>query len=146
MSTILSFAEMYPSKWLKAADIQGREVIVTIESIRQEEFDDDVKGKVMKNILIFTGADKELILNVTNGKTIFDAYGEPQNWIGKQVVLFVMTVQGPNGSGPGIRLRAHYGEAAVAAAPPATANEPAAIRVGGSTVHPDSTGDDDLPF
>tara|TARA_R110002096_G_scaffold309432_1_gene504171 strand:+ start:87 stop:581 length:495 start_codon:yes stop_codon:yes gene_type:complete len=129
MSNIPSFADMYPSRWLKAEDIMGREIIATIESIGQEEFDrrdDDKRGPGApdkKNVLRFVGAEKEFILNMTNGKTIFAAFGEPVGWIGKKVVLFTMEVQQPSGgTAPGIRLRAHLtpeAMASAASAPPA---------------------------
>jgi hypothetical protein len=156
--SIPSFADMFPSRWIKAEDIAGREVVATIESIGFEDFDKDINnpaaGKERRNTLKFVGGEKEMILNQTNGKTIFATYGEPENWIGKQVVLFTMIVQGPNGNAPGIRLRAHYGEPqALSFASPneSVGPDPALVAatagngappVEGNTVG----GDDDLPF
>ena len=160
MSEIPSFAEMFPSRWLKAEDIMGREIIATIEGIGNEEFDrrdDDKRGPGpadKKNVLRFTGAEKEFILNQTNGKTLFSAFGEPVNWIGKQCVLFTMEVQNPSGgTTPGVRLRAHLTpEAMGGAAPAVDATPPAPVADAAVADTPvadrvESAGtEDDLPF
>ena len=57
---------------------------------------------------------KPLVLNVTNGETISDIYGEqPSKWVGKRIVLFQAETQlGKKKNEPCIRVRAPKGEAA----------------------------------
>ena len=76
--------EMFPSKWLKAADLKGRTVKVTIASCVQEDIG---KGEV-KPCLYFLGKDKGIILNKTNTGNCLMAFGpETDNWHGKKVLL-----------------------------------------------------------
>lgn len=102
--------DMFPSKFLKAEDLRGkdgkgwREFKLTIFAIGLEGMggeDDEQKW-----VLHFTGAQKGLVLNRTNAQTIADSFGtDSDEWIGKEVVLFVTTVNTPNGQKPGIRVR-----------------------------------------
>lgn len=81
----------FPSKYLKAADLQGRSVRVTIRSVLMEAVG---KNQDQKPILYFQGKDKGLCLNRTNSNTIAMIYGqETDNWIGGEVELFPTTVE-----------------------------------------------------
>jgi len=75
-------------KYLKAADLQGRDWPLTIAGIQQE----DVSGQgepEMKWVVYFRGGQKGLVLNVTNATTIADQLGDETNaWMGRQVTLF----------------------------------------------------------
>ena len=58
------------SQWLKSVDLQGTVQRVTIESA--------VMGSVFDKpqaILSFTGKDKKLGLNITNARTLGEAFG-----------------------------------------------------------------------
>jgi hypothetical protein len=73
--------------YLKAADLGGRRVTVTIEEITLEE----MKGEGGKKLVAaFAGKDKKLILNRTNADTITEILGtdETEDWIDKSIVLF----------------------------------------------------------
>jgi hypothetical protein len=80
----MKFSEAFPSRFLKAADLQGRQVAATIESYAMEEIGDE-----KKLVITFVGKNKTLVLNKTNGGVIAGRYGDDcATWVGKQVVLF----------------------------------------------------------
>jgi hypothetical protein len=77
--------EIYPSsKALKAEDLKGHSVKVTIESIDVKKFDNGNKA-----ILKFQGKEKTLVCNKTNAKIIASAYGgDTDGWIGKALEIY----------------------------------------------------------
>ena len=78
--------DLYPSKSqnLKAEDLQGHEVKVSIESNEVAEFDNG-----NRLVLKFKGKEKGLVLNKTNAMKIADAYGDdPDNWAGKEIIIY----------------------------------------------------------
>lgn len=81
-------SEAFPSKYLKADDLQGRDVAVTIANVSLEDFDGD-RGKESKLVIGFKGKDKKFIVNKTNCKTISKVLGsdETDDWIGKSIVI-----------------------------------------------------------
>lgn len=77
--------QVFPSKYLKASDLQGRDITVRIARIGLEELDD---GK--KLVLYFDGAQKGLICNRTNADRIAHYHGnDTDGWLGKEIVLFM---------------------------------------------------------
>jgi len=76
--------ESFPSKYLKAADIEGTPT-VTIANIGFEEVG---KEKDIRPILYYDGEEKGIVLNKTNATNISKLYGyETDDWRGKQVML-----------------------------------------------------------
>ena len=61
----------FPSKYLKAADLQGKQVTVVMSHVTMETIGDDERP-----VLYFKGKDKGLVLNKTNANTIADAFGD----------------------------------------------------------------------
>ena len=77
---------MFPSKWVKAADLQGKEIVVTIDRLGKEEVE---QGAPPKYILYFEGKNKGMVLNKTNTGNLATIHGpESDGWIGKQIQLF----------------------------------------------------------
>jgi hypothetical protein len=75
--------ELYPSKFLRCADLGGRPMRVTIAGIKRE----DVGGEP-KVVLSFANGERSLILNKTNARTIAKTLGdETRAWAGKDIVL-----------------------------------------------------------
>lgn len=75
--------QLFPSRFLRCADLNGQAMRVTIEGLKRE----DIGGK-SKVILSFTNGTKALILNKTNGKAVARALGsETSAWRGKAIVL-----------------------------------------------------------
>jgi hypothetical protein len=75
--------QLYPSRFLRCADLNGRPMRVTIEGLKREDI-----GGESKVVLSFTNGTKALILNKTNGKAIAKALGnETAAWRGKSIIL-----------------------------------------------------------
>lgn len=82
----MKMSQAFPSKWLQASDLQGRDITVTIEDVHMEQV-----GQPPENcpVVFFRGAGKALVLNKTNGQTIADQHGDDTDyWRGKQITLF----------------------------------------------------------
>jgi hypothetical protein len=87
--------EYFPSKFLSAADLKGKDVVATIDRVETVEFEDD-GVKVKKPVVHFrTAGLKPLIANKTNCKLLSIACGSPDynTWGGKQVVLYPHLVE-----------------------------------------------------
>ena len=101
------------SKYLKAADLAGREVTVRMDYVEYETLrgqDDD------QPVLYFLDDTKQLILNAINERTIKSAFGdETDDWHGGSIVLFPTTTQFGSEIVPCIRIRI---PAPVSATPP----------------------------
>ena len=78
--------EIFGSKLLKASDLKGRDVPLTIASYSMVEFPNDPRPKL---VLSFDGTEKEMVVNRTNGNWIAESHGEDTDqWIGKRIILF----------------------------------------------------------
>ncbi len=87
-------SDVYPSKYLKAEDLGDDEPTVTIERVEMEELESKDRGKQTKPVAYFKGIEKGLVINKTNWALIARQHGdESDDWIGKQIVLFVMDVE-----------------------------------------------------
>lgn len=80
----MKISEEFPSQYLKAADLGGREIRVTMGRVERETI-----GTDKKLVLYFKGKEKGLVLNKTNANTIGDGYGDDTDeWFDQPVVLF----------------------------------------------------------
>ncbi len=81
------FNAAFPSKYLKASDLQGGQVIVTIERVA---FEPVGHTREMKAVIYFLGKTKGLVCNKTNGKKIADVAGSPltEDWAGVAIALY----------------------------------------------------------
>jgi len=89
--------ELFPGRFMKAGELQGRKPTVKIISVQIHELEGD-KGKKIKGVLTFERADpnapKELALNKTNGVCLREMFGRHvQAWVGKRVTLFAVTIE-----------------------------------------------------
>lgn len=93
--------DIFPSKYLRAADLNGHEPVVTIERVEMETLGDD-----RKPVVYFKGKDKGLVLNKTNFNAIEDISGEDDtdNWQGTKVKLITMKVEFQGKRVPAIRI------------------------------------------
>ncbi|MEH2501202.1 arabinogalactan endo-1,4-beta-galactosidase [Bradyrhizobium sp. AZCC 1578] len=97
----MKMSEEFPSKYLKAADLQGREVRVIMANVEREKIGDDAKP-----VLYFKGKDKGVVLNKTNAGTIADAYGDDtEDWYDQPLILFSVMVDFQGKVAPAIRCR-----------------------------------------
>ena len=75
--------QLYPSRFLRCIDLDGKPLRVTIGGLKRE----DVGGE-QKVVLSFTNGTKQLILNKTNARAIAKVLGEETRaWTGKDIVL-----------------------------------------------------------
>lgn len=97
----MKISETFPSKYLSAADLQGREPKVIMANVEMEKLGND-----MKPVLYFKGKEKGLCLNKTNGNTIASAYGDDtEDWFGREIVLFQVITDYQGKTTPAIRVR-----------------------------------------
>lgn len=101
--------DAFPSKYLKADDLEEGDLIVTIKGADYEEFTDPKTKKTdQKPVLYFEGNDsKPLVLNKTNWKTIAEILGtdDTDDWTGKKIVLYATEVEAYGETMLGIRVR-----------------------------------------
>ena len=112
----MNFNDLYPSSYLKASDLQGRAVRVTIESLSIEDLDTE-----RKPALHFQGKQKALILNKTNGSILASQFSpETDGWVGKPIELYPDKVAFQGQIVDCIRVRVPVPPAQPAAPQPAT--------------------------
>ncbi len=89
LPTRLSQLQAYQSPWLKASDLQGRSVTVTVEKATVEEVRTQDGSKEMKIVVVFKGKAKKLIANKTQALTLADLAKTEEfgRWSGLTVVL-----------------------------------------------------------
>lgn len=89
--------DVFPSRFLKADDLQERDLTVTIKDCEMVEFTDpQTRERDDKPVLYFQEQGvKPLILNKTNFSTIEKVLGsdETEDWKGKKITLFGIEVE-----------------------------------------------------
>ncbi len=96
--------EAFPSRFLKAADLNNRTIKVAINRVVFEEVG---QNKDKKPILYFNGTEKGLVLNKTNATAIGAVHGEQMDgWSGKEIELFSQMVPFQGQNVAAIRVRA----------------------------------------
>lgn len=104
---------LFPSQYLKASDLKGRDVTVTIEHVVQETLEGKQGKREKKPAVYFAEVKakpdeprKRLVLNITNARTIAALYGnDTDGWKGRRVTLFSATVDGFGKAVDAIRIR-----------------------------------------
>ena len=80
----MQISSAFPSDYLKAADLQGRQVKVVIDRVEMRDVGDDHKP-----VLFFQGKDRGVVLNKTNSAVLEDAFGgETDHWHGQKITLY----------------------------------------------------------
>jgi len=96
-----SINEAFPSNYIKAADLKGRQVTVKMDRAEYEQIGND-----RKLILYFVGKEKGMVLNKTNANNIGNAYGDDtDNWRDQEIILFEAMVDFQGKTVPAIRVR-----------------------------------------
>lgn len=93
------FRLLFPTEYVGAHDLRGRDVPHTIKSVSIELLTMTGGAKEKKPVVQFRETwAKKLILNKTNAKIIAAQFGkDTEKWIGKKIVLYPTTTQfGPN--------------------------------------------------
>jgi hypothetical protein len=86
--------EVFPSKYLKAADLNGKPVVVTIEGAPLETLKSPEGKEQVKTVLYFRGTKKAMPLNMTNWDAVADICGDDSDdWPNRQVELYPAKTQ-----------------------------------------------------
>jgi hypothetical protein len=103
----MNIYELFPSKWVRAADLNGHDVRVTMRALVVENIGQPPKNED-KPILYFQKTEKGLVLNKTNAMIIASIYGpDTDNWMGKPVTLYATKVRAFGAVHDVIRVRDH---------------------------------------
>lgn len=93
--------EVFPSNYVKADDLKGREVTVVISGATMETL-----GTDQKLVLHFQGKDKGMVCNKTNAGRIAYLYGDDTDgWVGKEIILFAEFVEFQGKTVKGLRVK-----------------------------------------
>lgn len=108
-------SDAFPSKFISAADLQGREAVVKITHVATDEI-----GGKQKFVCFFAGKQKGLVLNKTNWNNIVKITGheDSDDWTGAQVCLYETMVDFQGESVPAVRVKPPKGATPQRAAPP----------------------------
>ena len=81
----MNINDVFPGNYLKAADLDGRQVVGTIDRVEIEKIGDDNKA-----VLYFQNKEKGIVLNVTNKNMLIEITQseETDTWRGTRVKLF----------------------------------------------------------
>jgi len=97
--------EIFPSSYLKASDLKGRQIKVTIDRVELEILGQG-KDAQTKPVIYFVGKEKGLVANKTNMNTIAIAYGdETDEWSGAEIILFEVMTDFQGKATPAIRCK-----------------------------------------
>ena len=97
----MNINEAFPSAYIKAADLKGRNVLVKIDRVEQEMIGND-----KKLVLYFQGKDRGMVLNRTNANNIGALYGdEMDDWCDQEIILFEAMVDFQGKTVPAIRVK-----------------------------------------
>ena len=133
--------DSFPSNYLKASDLQGRQVVVTMDRV---EFEPVGRDKEMKAVLYFVGKQKGVVLNKTNAKKITEIAGSAltEEWQGVAVVLYPTETEFAGETVDCIRIKAVQKAKMQRMTPLAPPPPP----VESNHQQPDEFGDDPIPF
>jgi hypothetical protein len=110
-------SEVFPSRFLKGADLHGREMVVTIEKVAIENLPDGKRKPVVR----FKGRSQGLVLNKTCAAALEHGCGlgdETSAWVGKRVVIYGTPVDYQGKRVTGIRVKPVNGAASRTNEPP----------------------------
>ena len=98
----MNINDAFPSKYLKASDLQGHNISVTIGNVVTE----DIGKGDEKLIIYFQGHKKGMVLNKTNANNIGILYGpETEDWVGQPIIIFEAMVDFQGKTVPALRIR-----------------------------------------
>lgn len=134
--------ESFPSNYLKASDLKGHAVVVTLDRV---EFEAVGRQREMKAVVYFVGKEKGMVLNKTNANKITEIAGSAmtEEWHGTAVVLYPTETEFAGESVECIRVK----PVTKARMQQMTPTPPApAPKANGADVHGEPISADDIPF
>ena len=91
----VEYDQLYPGRFIKAGELLGRKVTLTIADVDLEELMGEDNKPKQKAALTFKETPKQLVMCKTNGISIKAMFGTKlAEWIGKRVTLFPDTWNG----------------------------------------------------
>lgn len=86
------FDQLFPGRFIKAADLLGKDRTLTISDVAIERLPTDVGGEKVKGIVSFRESERQWVVNRTNGEALKAMFGKAvREWIGKRVTLYPTT-------------------------------------------------------
>lgn len=105
MNTNTTINDLFPSRFIKSADIGDTDTVLTISKVAMEDLGYG-DGQDTKPVVYFQEIDKGLVMNKTNAESIGQLYGERiDGWPGKKITLFTTEVSFQGKPMLGIRVR-----------------------------------------
>lgn len=81
--------ELYPGRFIKAGEFNGKKPTLTIKDVELDELEDTEGKKKVKGVISFNETARQLPLNKTNGLCLKAMFGRKiPDWIGKRITLF----------------------------------------------------------
>lgn len=85
----VDFDQLYPGRFIKAGELQGKKVTLTIADVDTEELVGDDGKTQIKATLAFKETPKKHVCCKTNGICIREMFGRKiADWIGKRVTFY----------------------------------------------------------
>lgn len=97
----VDFDQLYPGRFIKAGELVGKKVTLTIADVELEGLVGDDGKEKAKAVISFKESEKKLVACKTNGVCIREMFGKKlADWIGKRITIFPDTWNGE----PAIRI------------------------------------------
>lgn len=91
----VDFDQLYPGRFIKAGELLGKKVTLTIAEVDTEELMGEDGAKKIKATLAFKETEKMHVMCKTNGVCLRDMFGKDLSaWVGKRITLFPDTWNG----------------------------------------------------
>ena len=104
----MNINQAFPSKYLKASDLNDQTVVVKIADVKVEQVG---QNQDTKPVAYFEGKKKGLVLNKTNSRKIASIAGSPEteDWVGTEIAIFPTETEFGGESVECIRVKAPKG-------------------------------------
>ncbi len=92
----MNWEAMFPGKYIKSAEFNGKDVTLTVKGVVLEDLPDDKGGNKKRGVVSFNETPKALVINRTNATCFAKMFGpETNGWLGKRVTLFAAPFNDP---------------------------------------------------
>lgn len=89
MGKVTDWDELYPGRFLKAGELKGQRVTLTVRDVDTEALVGDDGTEKVKGFLMFVERPKQVVLNKTNGLCLRAMFGRKlPEWTGKRVIFY----------------------------------------------------------
>jgi len=136
-------SDVFPSNFLKSADLNGKAVRVTIADCTMEDLGDDKKP-----VLHFVGKSKGMVVNKTNWGVLEAATGQTDSddWAGYSIVIYSAKVSYQGKMVDGLRVDDRPGAVKAPAKPARKPIPPIESPMDEDAIDNTPIDDDEIPF